>query len=78
MTNNENKFIDKLFDCNCDPKFLIEKQIDGSYILFFGRCPHKHGDNLVYLTNPAINFNTEYIENLLNTGLKEYSHKYYE
>lgn len=76
MINNEEQFFGKLLECDCNPTFSVEKQIDGSYILFFGRCPHKHGDNLVYLKHPAINFNAEYIENLLNIGLNEEMYKY--
>lgn len=57
--------------CNCDSQYTIESHGEG-YALFFGRCNHRHGYNLVYLTDPAFNFHPEHIQHLLNLGNKEY------
>jgi hypothetical protein len=60
-----------LVDCVCDPKFTIEPHNDG-YVLYYGRCPHRHGYNLVQLIEPAFNFEPKHIERLINLGNAEY------
>lgn len=60
-------------ECNCETKYTIEQDGD-FYVLFHGRCPHKHGYNLVYLKHPAHNFDPVLTERLLNVG-QESVHK---
>jgi hypothetical protein len=56
--------------CQCDQIYTIEPHGNG-YALYYGRCNHRHGYNLVYLTDPAFNFDPAHIEKLLNLGNKE-------
>lgn len=58
------------WECECKDKYTIEPHGNG-HALFFGRCKHKHGYNLVYLTEPAANCNLKYLEKLLNLGHKQ-------
>lgn len=60
-----------LEDCHCDLEYSIELHGDG-YALYYGRCPHRHGHNLVHLTEEAWNFDAEHLTLLLNLGNKEY------
>jgi hypothetical protein len=63
--------IDDLFACHCEYKYSIEPH-GGGYVLYYGRCGHRHGDNLVNMIEPAWNFDPVQITRLLNLGLKEY------
>lgn len=57
-----------LFDlCECETRYSIERHGKG-YTLYIGRCPHRHGYNLVHLTEPAANCDFERLEMLLNIG----------
>lgn len=53
--------------CKCEAKYTIERHGKG-YALYHGRCNHRHGHNLVYLTEPALNCDLKHIERLLNIG----------
>lgn len=68
MTNEEawNILINQ---CDCETKYTIEPYGDG-YALYYGRCVHRHGYNLINMIEPAWNFNAEYIEYLINCGAK--------
>ncbi len=57
--------------CICETKYTIEPHGNG-YVLYYGRCNHRHGYNLVYLNDPAINCDLEHIQKLLNLGNIEY------
>lgn len=68
--------IEDLFECKCEESYSIERHGDG-YVLYYGRCPHKHGLNLFYIKEPAYNCNLTQIEHYLNAGYeiyKELSH----
>jgi len=41
--------------CECETKYSIEPHGSG-LVLYHGRCSHRHGYNLVYLQEPAANF----------------------
>lgn len=58
--------------CKCDPKYSIEPHGEG-YALYYGRCRHRHGYNLINMVEPAWNFDPKHIENLINTGDREYN-----
>ena len=60
-----------LFRCKCEPQYTIEPHGDG-YALYFGRCNHKHGWNLVYLKEPSANCDLKHIEALINFGAEQY------
>jgi hypothetical protein len=53
--------------CKCEAKYTIEKHGKG-YVLYHGRCHHRHGYNLAYITEPAANCDLAHIERLLNVG----------
>ena len=36
--------------CDCKDQYSIEKHGDG-WALYLGRCPHRHGYNLAYMTD---------------------------
>ena len=64
--------LESLFgDCKCEEKFTIEPHGKG-YALYYGRCNHKHGYNLINMIEPAWNFEPYHIEKLINMGNKEY------
>jgi len=45
-------------DCKCKDEYSIEPHGNG-YALYFGRCPHRHGYNLLHITeveNPKFIF----------------------
>lgn len=58
-----------MIHCECENEYSIEPH-GQALVLYYGRCVHRHGFNLVYLTEPAKNFNPEEIEKLLNLGSK--------
>ena len=64
-----------LFTCNCEAQYTIEPHGNG-HVLYYGRCGHKHGWNLVYLNEPAANCDFKHIEKLLNLGNKVYWDEY--
>lgn len=41
--------LNDLLYCRCSEKYSIERHGDG-HAIYFGRCGHKHGANLAYLT----------------------------
>lgn len=57
--------------CKCKTKYTIEPHGAG-YALYAGRCPHRHGYNLVNMIEPAANFDVEFIEKLLQLGHEQY------
>ena len=59
-------------ECRCEPKYSIEPHGKG-YALYYGRCRHRHGHNLINMVEPAWNFNPKHIENLINAGDLEYN-----
>jgi hypothetical protein len=61
-----------LFDeCKCEAKFTIESHGE-DYALYYGRCGHHHGYNLVNMVDHALNFDPKHIEKLINLGHKHY------
>lgn len=61
--------------CECESKYSIEAHGDG-YVLYWGRCNHKHGYNLVYLKEPAYNCDIQLLERIINLGNCEYWKSY--
>jgi hypothetical protein len=57
--------------CKCPYVFSIEAHGDGM-VLYSGRCDHRHGYNLVHLSDEAFNFDADHIVKLLNLGNTEY------
>ena len=57
--------------CKCDAQYTIELHGDG-YALYYGRCHHRHGYNLINMVEPACNFEPKHIEKLINLGNSEY------
>ena len=53
--------------CTCAVKYTIELHGDG-YALYYGRCNHRHGYNLINMAEPAFNFEPRHIEKLINLG----------
>lgn len=72
MTTNEEKWAALLNPCTCEARYSIEPHGDG-HVLYYGRCGHRHGWNLVYLNEPALNCDFNHIEKLLNLGVAEYN-----
>ena len=70
MTNKE-AWAKLLEPCACEPRYTIEPHGEG-YALYYGRCMHKHGYNLVNMIEPAWNFEPKHIEKLINLGDAEY------
>jgi hypothetical protein len=66
MTNEE-RWTELLKPCKCAAQYTIEPHGKG-YVLYHGRCNHRHGHNLVYLNEPAANCDLAHIERLLNIG----------
>jgi S-adenosylmethionine synthetase len=57
-----------LFDeCKCESRYSIEPHGEG-YALYYERCNHRHGYNLVNMVEPAFNFDPKHIEKLINLG----------
>jgi hypothetical protein len=57
--------------CKCPTVFSIEAHGD-VLVLYLGRCDHRHGYNLVHLSDEAHNFDADHIVKLLNLGSDEY------
>ena len=57
--------------CTCEAKYTIELHGEG-YALYYGRCRHRHGYNLINMVEPAWNFDPKHIEKLINLGDEEY------
>jgi hypothetical protein len=64
-----------LFPCSCENKYTIEPHGDG-YALYYGRCNHRHGYNLVNMVEPAFNFDPNHIEKIINLGNDIYWKEY--
>jgi len=62
------KAIDFLSACKCEDKYAIEPHGNG-YALYFGRCPHRHGYNLMHITEVDRVDLLSHIEKLLNKKL---------
>ena len=60
-----------LFTCECEPRYTVELHGDG-YALYYGRCVHRHGYNLINMVEPAWNFDPAHIEQLLQLGYQTY------
>lgn len=58
-------------DCKCEQTYTVEPHGDG-FVLYYGRCNHRHGSNLVYLKEPAFNFDPWHIQKLLQLGREQY------
>jgi hypothetical protein len=58
--------------CKCENAYSIEPRGEG-HVLYYGRCNHRHGYNLVELHGPAFNCDFKHLEKLLNLGMKEYN-----
>lgn len=58
-------------ECKCENRYSIEHHGKG-YALYYGRCGHRHGYNLINMVEPAWNFDPVHIERLLNLGDTEY------
>lgn len=72
MVDETKFYINNFFECNCENKYTIEPHGDG-YVLYYGRCQHRHGYNLVYLKEPAFNIEMKHLETLINLGYQQYS-----
>lgn len=70
MTNEE-KWAELLKPCTCAARYTIEPHGEG-YALYYGRCGHRHGWNLINMLEPAWNFDPKHIELLINLGDAEY------
>lgn len=74
MTNEE-KWSELLKPCTCEARYTIEPHgvKNNFHVLYYGRCNHRHGWNLVELHHPALNCDLKHIEKLLNIGAAEYA-----
>lgn len=70
MTNEE-AWAKLLEPCTCEARYTIEPHGEG-YALYHGRCVHRHGYNLAYITEPSFNCDLKQIERLINLGDAEY------
>ena len=57
--------------CICENTYTIEHHGKG-YALYYGRCNHRHGYNLINMVEPAFNFDPKHIEKLINLGNTQY------
>lgn len=57
--------------CGCKTQYTVEPRGEG-YALYYDRCPHRHGYNLVNMVDPAWNFDPKHIERLINAGDEQY------
>jgi hypothetical protein len=62
---------DPFGECKCESRYSIEPHGDG-YALYYDRCNHRHGYNLINMVEPAWNFEPKHIERLINLGDVEY------
>lgn len=53
--------------CECEETYSIEKHGDG-HVIYYGRCPHKHGYNLATLTELSYNCDISRLEDCLIRG----------
>jgi len=60
--------------CDCVSEFSIEPHGENQ-VLYFGRCPHKHGYNLTTLSEPAFNCDFGHLQYLLNLGIAQHKRK---
>jgi len=59
-------------ECKCEWRYTISPHGE-EYALFYGRCDHRHGYNLAYISEPAFNCDLSHIEKLINLGATEYA-----
>jgi hypothetical protein len=52
--------------CQCEVKFSIEPH-GNNHVLYVGRCPHRHGENLFTISEISFNTDVERILNKLNS-----------
>lgn len=58
--------------CECEWYYSVRLHGD-DYALFYGRCDHRHGYNLAYISEVAFNCDLTHIEKLINLGAAEYA-----
>ena len=63
---------DPFAECKCEERYTIEPHGDG-YALYYGRCVHRHGYNLINMVEPAFNCDLFHIQKLINLGAVEYA-----
>lgn len=63
-----------LTPCTCEYRYTIRTHgaKNEFHVLYYGRCDHRHGYNLVELHDQAFNCDFDHIEHLLNLGMREY------
>lgn len=71
MTDDK-RWTELLKPCTCEARYSIEPHGD-AHVLYYGRCGHRHGWNLIYLNEPALNCDFRHLEKLLNLGNAEYA-----
>ena len=71
--SNEELRAKLLEPCKCEARYTIEPHGEG-YALYYGRCVHRHGYNLVNMVEPAFNFEPKHIEKMINLGQEVYEH----
>lgn len=64
---------DPFGECECAAQYTIEPHGSG-YALYYGRCTHRHGYNLINMVEPAWNFEPKHLANMLNLGQEVYKH----
>lgn len=65
MNELTNEDILAWFNCKCEPEYYIEEH-GNVYVLYHGRCNHKHGANLCTISDIAFNCDLKELERLLN------------
>lgn len=58
--------------CKCEWRYSVRPHGD-EYALYYGRCDHRHGYNLAYISEVAFNCDLAHIEKLINLGAAEYA-----
>lgn len=71
--SNEERWAKLLEPCKCEARYTIEPHGEG-YALYYGRCVHRHGYNLINMVEPAFNFEPKHIEKMINLGSEVYNH----
>lgn len=67
----EEEWAEFIKPCKCENRYTIEPHGKG-YALYYGRCNHRHGYNLINMVEPAWNFDPKHIEKLIELGDVEY------
>lgn len=60
--------LNNLLHCRCKEKYSIEPHGDAR-VLYYGRCPHRHGFNIFTITDVSNSCNLMAIVETLNRGL---------